>query len=104
MRLYKGQDGGGELKERQRKRQIIGYAQLYFRIAGERETYYACFDGEFRKTFTWLRLWSIKKAMKRAYERYDTIYSVDFCTKEEWEEKRYGDEITVSWGEDEKKG
>lgn len=42
--------------------------------------------------------------MKRAYERYDTIYSVDFCTKEEWEEKRYGDEITVSWGEDEKKG
>lgn len=88
----------------QRKRQTIGYAQLYFRIVGERETYYACFDGEFRKTFTWLRLWSIKRAMKRAYERYDTIYSAHFCTKEEWEENRYGDEITVSWGEDEKKG
>lgn len=32
-----------------KKNKIIGYAQLYFKIVGEKETYYAAFDGEFRK-------------------------------------------------------
>lgn len=94
---------GGDMGGNENMGKMIGYAQLYFRIIGERETYYACFDGDFRKPFTRLRLWSIKRAMKRVYERYDTIYSVNFCEKEEWEENRCGDEITVSWGEDEQR-
>ena len=83
---------------------IIGYAQLYFRIVGERKVYYGCFDGDFGKPLTRLRLWSIKRSMKRVYERYDTIYSVHFCTKEEWEENHCGDEITVKWGKGDEEG
>lgn len=79
---------------------IIGYAQLYFRIVGEIQVYYACFDGDFGKPLSLLRLLSIKRSMKRAYERYDTVYSVHFCTKEEWEKNHCGDEITVSWGQE----
>lgn len=78
---------------------MIGYVQLYFNVVGEKETYYACFDGDFGKPLTRYRLFSIKRSMKRAYEKFDKIYSVEFCTKEEWEENRCGDEIHVSWGE-----
>lgn len=80
---------------------MIGYVQLYFKGVGEKETYYACFDGDFEKPLTRFRLFSIKRSLKRTYEKFDKIYSVDFCTKEEWEENRCGDERTVSWGEGE---
>lgn len=80
---------------------MIGYVQLYFVIIGEKEIYYAKFDGDFGKPLTRYRLFSIKRSMKRAYEKFDKIYSVDFCTKEEWEENRCGNERTVSWEEGE---
>lgn len=83
-----------------RKGGIIGYTQLYFRVVGEKEVYYACFDGDFGKPLTWLRLWSIKRGMKKVYEQYDTIYSVHFCTKEEWEENYCENGITVRWGQE----
>lgn len=78
---------------------MIGYVQLYFVIIGEKEIYYAKFDGDFGKPLTRYRLFSIKRSMKRAYEKFEKIYSVDFISKEEWEENRCGDEINVSWGE-----
>lgn len=78
---------------------MIGYVQLYFKVVGEKETYYACFNGDFGKPLTFYCLFSIKRSMKRAYEKFDKIYSVEFCTKEEWEENRCGDEVHVSWGE-----
>lgn len=78
---------------------MIGYAQLYFKIVGEKEVYYAYFDGDFGKPLTRFRLWSLKRSMKRVYEQFDKIYSVEFCTKEEWEENRSENEINVSWGE-----
>lgn len=78
---------------------MIGYAQLYFKIVGGKEVYYACFDGDFGKPLTRFRLWSLKHSMKRVYEQFDKIYSVEFCTKEEWEENRSENEINVSWGE-----
>ena len=78
---------------------MIGYAQLYFKIVGEKEVYYACFDGDFGKPLTRFRLWSLKHSMKRVQERFDKIYSVEFCAKEEWEENRSENEIKVSWGE-----
>ena len=78
---------------------MIGYAQLYFKIVGEKEVYYACFNGDFGKPLTRFRLWTLKHSMKRVYERFDKIYSVEFCTKEEWEENRSESEINVSWGE-----
>ena len=80
---------------------MIGYVQLYFKAVGEKETYYACFDGDFGKPLTRFRLFSIKRSLKRTYEKFDKIYSVDFCTKEEWKENRCGDERTASWGEGE---
>lgn len=61
---------------------LIGYVQLYFKITGEKEIYYAKFDGDFGKPIGRLRLLKFKKMMKRTYERYDEIYSVDFCTKD----------------------
>lgn len=79
---------------------MIGYVQLYFRVIGEKETYYASFDGDFGKPLTRFRLLGIKRSMKRAYERFDKIYSVEFCTKEKWEKNRCGDELHLSWGED----
>ncbi len=78
---------------------MIGYVQLYFKVVGEKETYYACFDGDFGKPLTRYRLFSIKRSMKRAYEKFDKIYSVEFCTKEEWEQNRSEDEMSVSWGD-----
>lgn len=78
---------------------MIGYVQLCFKIIGEKETYYACFDGDFGKPLSYFRLWNLKRIMKRAYERFDKIYSVEFCTKEEWEENHCGDEININWGE-----
>lgn len=78
---------------------LIGYAQLYFKIVGKNETYYAAFDGDFGKPLTWFRLHSIKRSMRKAYEKFDKIYSVDFCSKEEWKEKQCGDEISCSLGD-----
>lgn len=77
----------------------IGYAQIYFKIVGENETYYAAFDGDFGKPLSWLRLQSIKRSMKRVYEKFDKIYSVEFCSKEEWKDNLCGDEISCSWGD-----
>ena len=78
---------------------MIGYVQLYFKVVGEIENYYAKFDGDFEKPLTRFRLFSIKSSMKRAYKKFDKIYSVDFISKEEWEENRSGDEISISCGE-----
>lgn len=82
-----------------KKNKIIGYAQLYFKIVGEKETYYAAFDGEFRKPLSWLRLYNLRQSMKRGYEKFDKIYSVEFCSEEEWEENRSDCELSCSWGE-----
>lgn len=81
---------------------MIGYVQLYFRMIGEKEVYYIEFNGDFGKPLTRFRLFSMKRSIKRAYEKFDKIYSVDFVSKEEWEENRSGDEINISWGENEK--
>ena len=78
---------------------MIGYVQLYFVIIGEKEIYYAKFDGDFGKPLTRYRLFAVKRSIKRAYKKFDKIYSVDFISKEEWEENRSGDEINISWGE-----
>lgn len=37
--------------------------------------------------------------MKRGYEKFDKIYSVEFCSEEEWEENRSDCELSCSWGE-----
>lgn len=78
---------------------MIGYVQLYFKITGEKETHYVAFDGDFGKPITRFRLWSLKRILKRAYEKFEKIYTVEFCSKEEWEEKRSKDEIHVDWGD-----
>lgn len=79
---------------------MIGYMQLYFKIIGEKETYYASFDGDFGKPITRLRLWSIKRSIKRLYEKFDNIYSVDFCCKGDFEQNRSGDEIHLHWNDE----
>lgn len=78
---------------------MIGYVQLYFKVVGEKEIYYAKFDGDFEKPLTRFHLFSIKSSMKRAYKKFDKIYSVDFISKEEWEENKSGDEVHISYGE-----
>ena len=78
---------------------MIGYVQLYFKVVGEKETYYVKFDGDFGKPLTRYRLFSIKRIVKSAYKEFDKIYSVDFISKEEWEENRSGDEVHISWGD-----
>lgn len=40
---------------------MIGYVQLYFKVVGRDETYYAAFDGDFGKPLTRRRLRKIKK-------------------------------------------
>lgn len=77
---------------------MIGYVQLYFKVVGEKEIYYAKFDGDFGKPLTRYRLFSVKRSIKSVYKEFDKIYSVDFISKEEWEENRSEDEISISWG------
>lgn len=76
---------------------MIGYVQIYFKIVGEKETYYAEFDGDFGKPLTTFRLWNIRKRMKRLFGKFDKVYAVKYCSKEEWEQNRDRDEITVKW-------
>lgn len=78
---------------------IIGYVQLYFKIVGDKENYYATFDGDFGKPLTWFRLHSIKRSLRKVYEKLDKIHSVEFCSKEEWEENHCENEISCSWGD-----
>lgn len=78
---------------------MIGYVQLYFVIIGEKGIYYIKFDGDFGKPLTRYRLFSIKRSIKRAFKKIDNIYSVDLCSKEEWEENRSGDEVNFNFGE-----
>lgn len=77
---------------------MIGYVELYFHVVGEKETYYAKFDGEFGKPLGWFRLKSIKRSIKKFYKKFDRIYSVEFCSREEWKENHCGDEISYRWG------
>ncbi len=77
---------------------MIGYVQLYFKVVGKNDTYYASFDMDFSKPLTRLRLNGLKRSIKRAYERFDKICSVKFCSKEEWEEHHYDDDISINWG------
>ena len=55
---------------------------------------------DFGKPLTRFRLFSIKRSLKRTYGKFDKIYSVDFCTREEWEQNRSGDEMHISWSEE----
>lgn len=76
---------------------MIGYVQLYFKVVGEKKTYYSALDADFGKPLTWFRLWTLKRGMKRTYERFDKIYSVEFCSKEEWERNHPENEVCLSW-------
>lgn len=68
------------------KNKLIGYVQLYFKVIGKKDTYYATFDGDFRKPLTRHELRSITQRVRRTYEKFDKIYSVEFCSVEEWRE------------------
>lgn len=76
---------------------MIGYVQLYFKVVGEKETYYAAFDGDFGAPLTRRKLNNIKRAFKKVYSRLDKIYSVSFCSKEEYEENVPEEKIVHSW-------
>ena len=64
---------------------MIGYVQLYFKVVGRDQTYYAAFDGDFGKPLTTRRLWNIKKSIKAVYNKFDKVSSVSFCSKEEYD-------------------
>lgn len=76
---------------------MIGYVQLYFKISGGKGTYYVAFDGDFGKPISRFRLWSIKRSILHTYSVIDKIYSVEFCSKEEWEQNRCDNEICIHW-------
>lgn len=76
---------------------VIGYIQLYLKIVGSKEIYYAKFDGDFSKPITWFKLQSIKRKMKKFYSEFDIIYSVQFCNKEEYDKNNCGDELLYNW-------
>lgn len=80
---------------------MIGYVQLYFKVIGENDTYYAMFNGDFGKPLSFLRLLSIKRSFKHVYKKFDKIRSVEFCTKEEYEKEKGYFEIEMKWGGDE---
>lgn len=64
---------------------MIGYVQLYFRVVGRDETYYAAFDGDFGVPLTGRRLRYMKKSIKAVYNKFDKVSSISFCSKEEYD-------------------
>lgn len=76
---------------------MIGYAEIYFKIVGENDIYYAGFKGEFTKPLTRKVLVKTKRSFRKFYERFGRVYSVDFCTKEEYENSK-GQEVRSGWG------
>lgn len=64
---------------------MIGYVQLYFRVVGKEDTYYATFDGDFGKPLTRRRLWYMKRSIKAVYSKFDKVSSTSFCSKEEYD-------------------
>ena len=67
---------------------MIGYMQLYIKIVGENDIYYAIFEGNFKKAVRKGTLAKIKKSIKKAAESFGKVYSVEFCSKEEYEENK----------------
>ena len=76
---------------------MIGYVQLYFRIVGRNETYYAAFDGDFGKPLTRRRLRIIKNSIRTVYNKFDKVYSISFCSKEEYDRFQPEEKIVHSW-------
>ena len=67
---------------------MIGYVSLYFRVTGKEETYYANINCDFSKPLTEEVFSGLKESVAKAYKNLfpdDEILSVDFCTKEEYE-------------------
>lgn len=79
---------------------LIGYVQLYFKITGKKDIYYAKFDSDFGKPVTKKVVNLMRNRLKEAYAQYDGILSVDICTKEEYEREVIKQDATsVSWGD-----
>ena len=78
---------------------IIGYVQIYFKIIGQKETYYASLEGDFEKPITRFRLRSAKRSIRKFFEEIDKIHSIEFCSKEEWKRHQCGNSIVVEFGE-----
>lgn len=84
---------------------IYGYLQLYFKIIGQTDTHYGAFDGDFQKPLGRIKLWSIKRNIKKAYQSFDNIQKVEFCSQEEYEAGCVGREcMKVTWAEEESGG
>lgn len=80
---------------------MIGYVQIYFKVAGRKDTYYVLFDGDFGKPLTRYRLWHLKNSLNKFYSKFDKIYSVEFVTKEEYEKENHGEQIVKKWNDTE---
>lgn len=77
---------------------MIGYVQLYIKVEGEYDTYYALLDSDFGKPLTRRALWEIRMSFAKAYRKFGKVHRVSFCTKTEYEMNNSGDQITKEWG------
>lgn len=82
---------------------MFGYIQVYFKIIGKEDTYYAKISTNFKKPIIEEFLTSVKNLIKEAYEKLDEIQSIDFCTKEEYEQSDCEEIIKYRFTSEDKK-
>lgn len=78
---------------------MIGYFQLYVRVVGDEETYYASFNGDFSKPLTQEFLNSFLDSFTEMYSKIDvSVQKAEFCTKEEYEKGIEGQQMSeIKW-------
>lgn len=80
---------------------MIGYFQLYFRVVGDEETYYAVMDSDFSKPLTQEFLNYMLDSFTEMYNQVDaSVQRAEFCTKEEYEKGIEGQQMCeTKWGD-----
>jgi hypothetical protein len=81
---------------------MIGYLNVYVKVTGKKDVYYASFTGDFGKPILQEDIDAMLETFKKAYASYDEIVTAEFCTKEEYEQEIADqDTLSVDWNDTE---
>ena len=81
---------------------MIGYLEMYAKIVGKNDVYYASICCDFSKPITQEFIDGVSESFKQAYSIYDEVESVEFCSREEYQQSmEEQNAISTSWNDEE---
>lgn len=79
---------------------MFGYVTFYMKVTGANDVYYGSFEGDFSKPIDEVFCGMLLERFREAYSAYDEVLSVEYCTREEYEQEiEKQDSISASWDE-----